>query len=226
VPYGSPCTFATQTRTCDNGGWSPNYPSCTYLSCSVGPPASCAAATVVWSQAQVAWHGNTATAGGYACSATVTAASHGGTQSKSPAESTRTGTATATCDNGTWTASGSCDGSLFTTIIPVTCTSGDPLEAKWVSWYAADFKRCADTEGLAYWIGRDLDTGVACSAYPTVGSAERDTCMRDTLRATGGGEYTYAQAHGHVSSTIEANFCGAAGAYPWNSWGSQCKSKP
>ena len=41
VPFGSTCTSAEHTRTCANGTWTPDWPSCAYLSCEVAPAAAC-----------------------------------------------------------------------------------------------------------------------------------------------------------------------------------------
>lgn len=43
VPFGSTCAPAVQTRTCDDGSWSPDYPACANLACAVAPPAGCGA---------------------------------------------------------------------------------------------------------------------------------------------------------------------------------------
>ena len=41
MSVGETCQSTTQSRTCDNGSWSPDWPSCQHLNCVVETPASC-----------------------------------------------------------------------------------------------------------------------------------------------------------------------------------------
>ena len=41
VPYGQTCSSTTQTRTCVDGVWSPDFPACSSLSCYTAPASSC-----------------------------------------------------------------------------------------------------------------------------------------------------------------------------------------
>jgi hypothetical protein len=226
VACGDSCV--AQTRTCNDGVLSGTYvkqacaPSC----------AACPTQTVVWSRYQVAWRDNPRTAGTYQCQASAAAGVHGTARSLTATGSTRIGTAIATCDDGTWEVSApSCNGTLVSAPAGLTCSSSDPQLAKWIGWYSADLKRCADTSGLAYWVSEDNDTATVCPAYPVVGSTDRNTCVRAIFRESAdnsvpAGEYTYAQTYGHVSVVMEEILCGDTAAYGWVSWDTQCKALP
>jgi len=215
-----------ETRTCgSNGVLSGSYtnPNCG-LVCT-----GCISQTLSWSQSQTAWKGNSRTAASYQCSATVTAGAHGASRTLTASGTTRTGSAAAQCNDGTWQLTGVlCDGVVYTAPLALSCSSTVLQESKWISWYAADYKRCADTEGLIYWVSRDNDTAgfAPCTDYPTVGSSARDACMRGILRQNGQTEYDYAQANNHVSILVETNSCGSNGAYGWVTWNNQCKYLP
>jgi alpha-tubulin suppressor-like RCC1 family protein len=80
VPYDSTCSSTTQTRTCMNGTWSPDWPACDHLSCSVQSGASCGTTLHGKSETRPCYAADTVPYGSN-CSST--------TQSR-------------TCANGTW----------------------------------------------------------------------------------------------------------------------------
>ncbi len=43
VLFGDTCDAFTQTRTCDDGAWDPDWPDCEHPSCTVDAPSSCGA---------------------------------------------------------------------------------------------------------------------------------------------------------------------------------------
>jgi hypothetical protein len=85
VPYGSSCQ--SQTRTCSNGSLSGSYQ---YQSCSVQPPANCPTQTISWGPSNI-------------CTASVSGAAHGATPTVNTTSTGTSGSASLSCNNGTWT---------------------------------------------------------------------------------------------------------------------------
>jgi len=85
APYTGTASFQ-----CNNGSWLYQSGSC------AAPPPSCTSDTVSW------------TVGANTCTATAPATPHGGSVSVIDSTAPTTGSATATCNAGTWSVSGSC----------------------------------------------------------------------------------------------------------------------
>ncbi|MFN3980105.1 MAG: hypothetical protein ACK4SA_06965 [Caldilinea sp.] len=117
VPFGSSCV--AETRTCSNGTLTGSY---TNSSCSVQPPASCSTQTLSWGPSNF-------------CQASATGTTHGGAAALTNTTAGATGSATATCNNGTWNLSGAtCSASLSAPT--VAATDGTVNGAITVTWGA------------------------------------------------------------------------------------------
>jgi hypothetical protein len=199
---------------------------------------SCASTSVNWWQSRPAWNGNTDTAGNYICYGNLPAASHGFMVSATLTSSDRTGSAQYTCSNGSWVLKTgyTCDGKVITTTAAngdsYTCSSGDAVRQKWIGWYLADLKRCADNGGLDWWVNQ-YNTSTACSASNNYdGYGTKDGCWRAHFRSVAnsvGNSYSIAQSLGHIVPADEDDACGPLAGYPWSSvatWGNYCKYLP
>jgi hypothetical protein len=195
--------------------------------------ASCPGATVTWSQSRSAWLSNPYTAGTYSCQATVYATPSGSSASLTANSSERIGSIQMYCNNGTWQyyPGYSCDGRIVSTAAAngttTLCSHPDPVRSKWISWYVADMKRCADYDGLEWWVYQ-YNNNTDCLPYDNYkGYGTKDVCWRAQFRA--GSEDDEALSTGHVTSSAEFNLCGPRAAYPWSSvssYGTQCKYRP
>lgn len=194
--------------------------------------AGCPGTTVRWWQQRSAWLSNPYTAGTYSCEATVYATPNGYSTSLTANSPERTGSIQLYCNNGTWQHSGlSCDGKIVSTAAAngttTLCSHPDPVRSKWISWYLADLKRCADYDGLEWWVYQ-YNNNTACHAHNNYdGYGSKDVCWRAQFRA--GSEDDEALSTGHIASSAEFNLCGPRAAYPWSSvsaYGTQCKYRP
>lgn len=200
--------------------------------------ANCAATSVSWSQSRAAWNGNTATAGNYICYGDLPAANHGYIVSATLAGSDRTGSAQYTCSNGSWVRNSgyTCDGKVVNTEtasgVYSTCSSADPVRSKWIGWYLADLKRCADTDGLDWWVTQYNNNADCLQSTNYNGYGSKDVCWRAQFRNAANGwsnSYSVAQSLGHIGPNDEDSFCGVTAGYPWTSvstWGRFCKYLP
>ena len=198
--------------------------------------AGCSGGLVAWTGWQWAWGGNPATGGTYFCRGYVSGASDGDTVYSTPTSATRSGWASFSCNNGSWEYDyGSCDGNIVNTAsisgIATTCYDADPVRSKWIGWYKADLKRCADVDGLNWWVDKYNNDPVQCSAsdnYNHQGS--KDACWRSYFQDAAnlnGNSYNQAQNNGYVSTWDETNLCGSSAAYPHDSSiGTSCKYEP
>ncbi|HEX8434866.1 hypothetical protein [Archangium sp.] len=198
----------------------------------------CPATSVSWSQWQPSWNGNTGTAGTYVCYGDLPATNSGYIVTATRTSLERTGTAQYTCSNGVWVlrSGSSCNGKIISTVsasaYSTTCSSTEPVRAKWISWYLADLKRCADSDGLEWWVSQ-YNNSTGCPASNNYdGYGTKDACWRASFRNganTNGNSYNEAQALGHISSWDESSLCGGSLAYPWtsvSSFGTSCKYRP
>lgn len=196
---------------------------------------SCPAVAVRWSQWQAVWNGNARTGGSYSCNANFPSVSSGVTVTAS-LSGERVGSLQLTCNNGTWVpVTGSCDGGVTSTMaaagISTTCSSSLPDQSKWIGWYLADLKRCADTAGLNWWVNSYVNDTDCLATDNYHGYGSKDACWRAQFRSgadANGNSYSEAQATGHVSAWDEAYLCNGRG-YPWtsvSSSGTSCKSLP
>lgn len=204
---------------------------------------TCASKLVTWSKVYTTgWTGNTATKGTYYCSATLSTTANGVVVTVSPNSPTRKGSAQYKCNNGVWSAPVStpnCDGAIISTATAsgysTICSSSDAVRQKWIGWYLADLKRCADTEGLNWWVNQ-YNANADCLPYDNYkGHGSKDACWRAQFRDganQNGNSYNEAQGTGHISAWDEASLCsGPYGtlAYPWSSvttYGTSCKYLP
>lgn len=196
----------------------------------------CPAVSATWSQGQAMWNGNPRTSGTYSCNADIPAISNGVTITGTLNGTDRVGSIQLSCSNGTWLfRSASCNGSVLTTAaisgISSTCSSADPVSSKWIGWYLADLKRCADTAGLNWWVNNYNNDADCLVTDNYRGWGSKDACWRAQLRIAAdanGGTYSEAQATGHVAASSEAALCNGK-AYPWTSvasFGTSCKALP
>jgi hypothetical protein len=198
---------------------------------------SCPATSKSWSQSQAAWNGNTSTGGNYICNGSLPVTSHGIIIAATLASADRVGSAQYTCSNGTWLprTGATCNGKVISTTIVSgisnTCSSASPVHSKWIGWYLADLKRCADTAGLNWWVNNynnDADCLVTDNYH---GYGSKDVCWRAQFRGSAdlnGNSYSEAQTTGHISAWDEAGLCNGL-AYPWTSvsgFGTSCKALP
>jgi hypothetical protein len=192
----------------------------------------CGSTAVSWQQAQPAWNFNASTAGTYGCSATLPAAPSGNTVIVPTTSSTRTGTATYTCNAGAWAFEGStCDGAVVD--LPpsaVVCQSADPVTSMFIGFYAKYLYRCADTAGLAYWVGNFHGSTPPCAADDTDPAAVG--CWEMVFEG-GSQEVAEASGAGHIAPNAEKALCGTTAGYPWSTSasfiamvGAQCKDVP
>jgi hypothetical protein len=200
--------------------------------------ANCAATSVSWSQSRAAWNGNTDTAGNYICYGNLPAATHGYLVSATLTSSNRTGSAQYTCTNGSWVRNSgfTCDGKVVTTEsangIYTTCSSGDAVRNKWIGWYLADLKRCADNSGLDWWVTQYNNNTNCLSSTNYNGYGDKDVCWRAQFRSGAenwNNSYSVATTLGHIGPMDEDSFCGSTAGYPWTSvstWGRFCKYLP
>jgi hypothetical protein len=199
---------------------------------------NCPATSKSWAQSQPAWNGNTGTAGSYICYGDLPEASSGFIVTATLTNSAeRTGSAQYTCSNGTWLLrSGStCNGKVISTVsasgFSMTCSSADAVRSKWIGWYLADLKRCADTAGLDWWVTQYNNNAACLASNNYDGYGSKDACWRAQFRAganANGNSFNEAQALGHISSWDEAAVC-AGLAYPWTNvtgFGTSCKYRP
>ena len=189
-----------------------------------------------WSQSQPSWHGPQESDWTYTCEGTIPARGHGSSATASGSSTERTGSARFVCNDGSWEAiSESCDGRLVLTEsvlrVRTTCSDPDPVRSMWISWYRADLKRCADVEGLNWWVTQ-YNANAGCrpeNNYDGYGS--RNACWREHFRDganSNGNSYDEATETGHISSWDENNICGSL-AYTWtnvSSYGTYCKYRP
>jgi hypothetical protein len=196
---------------------------------------SCQGGTLSWSQQQwSAWNSNVNTVGNYSCSGTVFPASDGFTTSVVAAGSERSGSAQLRCSNGTWVGlSGSCDGKVVSTQTAtgasLLCSHPDPVRSKWIGWYQSDLKRCADVDGLEWWVAQYNNNNGCLASTNYEGYGSKDACFRANFQIAAGNSYTEAQATGHIAAADEYVFCGPRGAYPWTNVsgnGTLCKYRP
>lgn len=198
---------------------------------------SCPSGTLTWSQSRSAWNSNAYTAGTYYCDASVPATSHGFTVSVNAYSSERNGSAQIYCNNGTWQwVGGSCDGKIVNVSVisgfNTVCSHSEPVHSKWVSWYLADLKRCADYDGLEWWVTQ-YNNDAACPASTNYdGYGSKDLCWRAGFRQAADSNqnsYSEAQSTGHIASGSEFAYCGSRASYPWANvatYGAQCKYRP
>jgi hypothetical protein len=197
----------------------------------------CPATSKSWSQSQAAWNGNTHTGGSYICNGNLPVANHGDIVAATLTSTDRVGSAQYTCSNGTWLAraGASCNGKVISTTtasgISTTCSSADPVRSKWIGWYLADLKRCADTAGLDWWVNNYNNNADCLVTDNYHGYGSKDACWRAQFRSAAdanGNSYSEAQATGHISAWDEATLCNGQ-AYPWTSvsgFGTSCKFLP
>jgi hypothetical protein len=196
---------------------------------------SCPGGTLSWSQQQwSAWNSNSNTVGTYSCSGNVFPTSDGSSASVVAAGAERIGSAQISCSNGTWVwGSGSCNGKVVSTLTAtgynLVCSHSDPVRSKWIGWYVADLKRCADFDGLEWWVAQ-YNSNNGCSASTNYdGYGSKDACFRANFQIAAGSEYTEAQSTGHIAAQSEYLACGPRGAYPWSNIfadGAKCKYRP
>ncbi len=200
--------------------------------------AGCVSKSVSWTQWQPTWNGNTGTAGTYICYGELPSATHGYIVSAMLTNSDqRTGSAQYTCSNGNWVvrAGATCNGKVISTLLATgntsVCSSADPVRSKWISWYLADLKRCADASGLDWWV-TEYNNNSACFASNNYdGYGTKDGCWRAHFRAaanTHDNSYAIAQSLGHIAPSDEVARCGSL-AYPWSNvsaFGASCKFRP
>ncbi len=198
---------------------------------------SCPSGTLTWSQSRSAWNSNAYTAGTYSCDASVPTTSSGYTVSVNAASSERNGSAQLSCNNGTWQwVGGSCDGKIVSTQsvtgFNAVCSNSEPVHSLFVSWYLADLKRCADYNGLEWWVTQYNNNAGCLASTNYDGYGSKDLCFRANFRLAADnnqGEYTEAQSTGHIASVSEFGACGSRAAYPWANvaaYGAQCKYRP
>jgi hypothetical protein len=196
---------------------------------------SCPNATLSWFEAQSAWNSNGNTAGTYSCSVNAPGASDSSNiLVQVPAGGERTGSAVFRCSDGTWQfMSGSCNGNVVSTLTAtgnnLVCSHSDPVRSKWIGWYVADLKRCADAGGLDWWVNQYNSNNGCLASTNYDGYGSRDACFRAGFQASAGSEYTEAQSTGHIAAQSEYNACGPRAAYPYSnvfSDGAKCKYRP
>ena len=118
APYGSSCQ--PQTRTCSSGALSGSYAA---QSCYVAPPANCTATSLNWGAANF-------------CAKTTTTASHGAVQALTNGTAGATGTANATCSNGTWSVGSPVCTTSLTAPASLSATDGTVAGKITVTWGA------------------------------------------------------------------------------------------
>ncbi|MCP3138362.1 hypothetical protein [Pyxidicoccus xibeiensis] len=196
---------------------------------------SCPSGTASWSQQQwAAWNSNVNTVGTYSCSGNVFATSDGSNVSVMAAGGERSGTAQLRCSNGTWLwVSGTCDGKVVNTTVAtghtMVCSHSDPVRSKWIGWYVAALKRCADSGGLEWWVAQYNSNNGCLASTNYDGYGSKDACFRANFQISAGSSYTEAQSTGRIAAQDEYNICGPRGAYPWNNIfgdGMKCKYRP
>ena len=195
---------------------------------------SCPSATATWYQQQTAWNLNVNTEGKYYCTASVPSTSDGFGVSVRASGAERNGTAQLRCTNGTWQGvSASCDGRVVSTTIAsggsLVCAHSDPVRAKWISWYQADYKRCADPDGLEWWVYQYNNSTDCLASTNYNGYGSKDACFHAGFINSAINTYNEAQALGHITPGEEAGACGPRAAYPWTNvvtYGAQCKYRP
>ncbi|WP_164021585.1 hypothetical protein [Pyxidicoccus trucidator] len=103
------------------------------------------------------------------------------------------------------------------------------MRSKWIGWYRADFKRCADADGLEWWVTQYNNNNGCLASNNYDGFGTKDACWRWHFQEAGRDSYEEAKSTGHISSTDEVILCGPNAAYPWIhnvTNGTQCKYKP
>ncbi|RYZ13457.1 MAG: hypothetical protein EOO70_08610 [Myxococcaceae bacterium] len=174
------------------------------------------------------------TQGTYFCSASVPVTGDGSSVSVLAAGAERTGSAQIRCFDGTWQfVNGSCDGKVVNTVTATgnvsVCSHTDPVRSKWIGWYVADLKRCADVVGLDWWATLYNSNTVCLASTNYDGYGTKDACFRENFRIVAGDLYTEAQSTGHIAAQTEFGACGPRAAYPWSnvlSNGMLCKYRP
>jgi hypothetical protein len=113
------------------------------------------------------------------------------------------------------------------------------VRSQWIRRYLTYFKRCADIDGLAWWVSeyngkRDCQGTNGVYSHAGHGHNTEESCWDHTFQLGGvaSGDWTNP---GHVTSTVETVLCGEH-AYPWpdpsarlsdNSFaGTRCKYRP
>lgn len=198
---------------------------------------SCQGGTATWSQQRGAWNSNSYTAGTYYCDASVPTTSSGFSVSVNASSPTRNGSLQGYCNNGTWQwTSYSCDGRIVTTAsasgISTVCSSSEPVHNMWAGWYLADLKRCADYDGLEWWVNQYNSNNGCLASTNYDGYGSKDLCFRANFRQAADSNqnsYSEAQATGHIAAASEFALCGSIASYPWSSVstsGTQCKYRP
>lgn len=196
---------------------------------------SCPGGTLSWSQPQLtAWNSNSNTVGTYSCSGTVFATSDNTNTIVQPAGGERDGSVQGRCVNGTWQwLSASCNGRVVTSVaatgVSLVCSHSDPVRSKWINWYIADLKRCADPDGLEWWVYHYNNNSDCLPSTNYNGYGSKDTCFRANFRNGAGNSYTEPQSTGHIAAYDEYGICGPRGAYPWGNVsvdGAKCKYRP
>jgi cysteine-rich repeat protein len=181
---------------------------------------NCPSMTVMWNQAQPAWHLNPATRGTYECSGNVPMTGNGGSVGVMTNSPEREGSAAFTCNNGTWTVvpgSSTCNGTLTITKGPLVCYDRDTARRVLIGWYLTDLHRCADPGGLDWWTAQYKGNN-GCGPYvPGVSEYDhvRNDCIRNGFRSGAVLEYPNA---GHITRLAEMNACDSR-AYAWDSFG-------
>lgn len=158
VACGGSCAAVAETRTCNNGTLSGTFAN---ASCSA-PCASCPAVSVPW------------VAGGRNCADTPTAGAHGVvralTDSTAAVAPNGTGTATATCDDGTW--------NVTSPVCNASCPAGT------VDWTATS-RDCSDTSVALTAHGATLALSDTTPALAPNGSGTATgTCNNGTWNVT------------------------------------------
>ncbi|RKG69936.1 hypothetical protein D7V80_07125 [Corallococcus sp. CA054B] len=174
------------------------------------------------------------TQGTYFCSASVPATSDTFSVSVQASGAERSGSALLRCNNGTWQwVGGSCDGKIVSTVSAtgntLVCSHSDPVRSKWINWYLSDLKRCADVDGLEWWVAQYNSNNGCLPSTNYDGYGSKDACFRANFQRSGGNSFTEAQSTGHIASLDEYLACGPSAAYPWSnvaSFGTLCKYRP
>jgi hypothetical protein len=97
----------------------------------------------------------------------------------------------------------------------------------WVSWYAQDYKRCADSAGLEWWVTQYNNNAYCLASNNYDGFGSKDACWRAHFRGAAPSSYSEAQASNHIAYADELSMCGSRASYPHDSaFGWQCKYKP
>jgi hypothetical protein len=107
------------------------------------------------------------------------------------------------------------------------------VRSKWIGWYVADLKRCADNAGLDWWVTQYNNNADCLATDNYHGYGSKDVCWREQFRAAananGWNTYNEAQFTGHIAALDEDTACGPGAAYPWTNvaaYGTSCKYKP